>query len=107
MFKPGALPAVQRALQRAGWSADQVERAEVNEAFAAIVIAVMRETGLREEAVNPEGGAIAHGHPIGASGAVLTTRLLHGMRRDGLRRGLVTLCIGGGQGIALCLERLN
>jgi acetyl-CoA C-acetyltransferase len=98
---------VRLALQRAGWTADQVERAEVNEAFAAIAIAVMRETGLREVAVNPEGGAIAHGHPIGASGAVLATRLLHGMRRDGLRRGLVTLCIGGGQGIALCLERVG
>ena len=67
----------------------------------------MRETGLREETVNPEGGAIAHGHPIGASGAVLTTRLLHGMARAGQTRGLVTLCIGGGQGIALCLERLH
>ncbi|WP_372624244.1 acetyl-CoA C-acetyltransferase [Falsiroseomonas sp.] len=107
MFGLGPVPAVRRALERAGWSAAQVERAEVNEAFAAIAIAVMRETGLREEAVNPEGGAIAHGHPIGASGAVLTTRLLHGMQRDGLRRGLVTLCIGGGQGIALCLERIG
>ncbi len=67
---------------------------------------MMRETGLREEAVNPEGGAIAHGHPIGASGAVLTTRLLHGMARPGQTRGLVTLCIGGGQGIARSLERI-
>ena len=105
LFGLGPVPAVRRALDRAGWSANQVERAEINEAFAAIAIAVMRETGLREEAVNPEGGAIAHGHPIGASGAILITRLLYGMRRDGLRRGLVTLCIGGGQGIALCLER--
>lgn len=107
MFGLGPVPAVQRALARAGWQAGDVERAEINEAFAAIAIAVMRETGLREEAVNPEGGAIAHGHPIGASGAVLTTRLLHGMARAGQRRGLVTLCIGGGQGIALCLERLH
>lgn len=106
MFGLGPVPAVQRALARAGWDAADIERAEINEAFAAIAIAVMRETGLREEAVNPEGGAIAHGHPIGASGAVLATRLLHGMARAGQTRGLVTLCIGGGQGIALCLERL-
>ncbi|WP_137127364.1 acetyl-CoA C-acetyltransferase [Roseomonas sp. HF4] len=106
MFGLGPVPAVQRALTRAGWNAADIERAEINEAFAAIAIAVMRETGLRQEAVNPEGGAIAHGHPIGASGAVLTTRLLHGMARAGQTRGLVTLCIGGGQGIALCLERL-
>jgi acetyl-CoA C-acetyltransferase len=107
MFGLGPVPAVKRALERAGWTAADVERAEINEAFAAIALAVMRETGLREEAVNPEGGAIAHGHPIGASGAVLTTRLLHGMARAGQTRGLVTLCIGGGQGIALCLERLH
>lgn len=107
MFGLGPVPAVQRALARAGWNAADIERAEINEAFAAIAIAVMRETGLKEAAVNPEGGAIAHGHPIGASGAVLTTRLLHGMARAGQTRGLVTLCIGGGQGIALCLERLR
>ena len=107
MFGLGPVPAVQRALARAGWAPGDVERAEINEAFAAIAIAVMRQTGLAEEAVNPEGGAIAHGHPIGASGAVLTTRLLHGMARAGQRRGLVTLCIGGGQGIALCVERLQ
>jgi acetyl-CoA C-acetyltransferase len=107
MFGLGPVPAVQRALARAGWAPGDVERAEINEAFAAIAIAVMRQTGLAEEAVNPEGGAIAHGHPIGASGAVLTTRLLHGMARAGQRRGLVTLCIGGGQGIALCVERFQ
>ena len=66
----------------------------------------MRETGLHEEAVDPAGGAIAHGHRIGAFGAVLTTRLLHGMARAGQRRGLATLRIGGGPGIALCLERI-
>jgi acetyl-CoA C-acetyltransferase len=67
----------------------------------------MRELGLAEDIVNVEGGAIAHGHPIGATGAVLTTRLLHSMRRDGARRGMVTLCIGGGQGIALALEAVH
>jgi len=106
MFGLGPVSAVRRALERAGWTAAEIERAEVNEAFAAIALAVTRETGLREEIVNPEGGAIAHGHPIGATGAVLTTRLLHGMARAGQTRGLVTLCIGGGQGIALCLERI-
>jgi acetyl-CoA C-acetyltransferase len=83
-----------------------VERFEINEAFAAVPLAVARELGLPEDVVNVEGGAIAHGHPIGATGAVLTTRLLHAMRREGLRRGVVTLCIGGGQGIALALEAL-
>jgi acetyl-CoA C-acetyltransferase len=106
MFGLGPVPAVAKALERAGWRAVDVERTEVNEAFAAIALAVTREAGLAAEVVNPEGGAIAHGHPIGASGAVLTVRLLHGMARAGQRRGLVTLCIGGGQGIALCLERI-
>jgi acetyl-CoA C-acetyltransferase len=104
MFGLGPVPAVRQALERAGWSCADIERIEINEAFAAIAIAVMRQLGLSEDRVNVEGGAIAHGHPIGASGAVLTTRLIHSMRRDGLRRGVVTLCIGGGQGIALALE---
>jgi acetyl-CoA C-acetyltransferase len=67
---------------------------------------VARELGLDEERVNVEGGAVAHGHPIGATGAILTTRLLHVMRREGLRRGVVTLCIGCGQGITVALESL-
>ena len=85
----------------------EIDRIEINEAFAAIAIAVLRDLQLPEDIVNVEGGAIAHGHPIGATGAVLTTRLVHSMRRDGLKRGVVTLCIGGGQGIALALEVLN
>ncbi|MFN2332738.1 MAG: acetyl-CoA C-acyltransferase, partial [Halomonas sp.] len=105
MFGLGPVPAVHQALGRAGWSTGDVERAEINEAFAAIAIAVASELDLSEDIVNVEGGAIAHGHPIGATGAVLTTRLLQSMARDGVRRGLVTLCIGGGQGIALLLER--
>jgi acetyl-CoA C-acetyltransferase len=104
MFGLGPIPAVRQALQRAGWDIGSVERVEINEAFAAIAIVVARELGFSEEIVNVEGGAVAHGHPIGATGAVLTTRLLHAMRRDGIRRGIVTLCIGGGQGIALALE---
>lgn len=106
-FGIGPVPAVRQALEHAGWSVGDVERIEINEAFAAIALAVIRELGLAEDVVNVEGGAIAHGHPIGATGAVLTTRLLHAMKRDGLRRGIVTLCIGGGQGIALALEAMN
>jgi len=105
-FGLGPVPAVRQALSRAGWQVAGVDRMEVNEAFAAIAIACTRELGFAQDVVNVEGGAIAHGHPIGASGAVLTTRLIHSMRRDGLRRGIVTLCIGGGQGIALALEML-
>jgi len=106
MFGLGPVPAVRQALERAGWSIADVERVEINEAFAAITLACLRELGFSEDIVNVEGGAIAHGHPIGATGAVLTTRLIHSMKRDGLQRGIVTLCIGGGQGIALALEVL-
>jgi acetyl-CoA C-acetyltransferase len=106
MFGLGPVPAVRKALERAGWKLGEVERIEINEAFAAVPLAVAQELGLPADIINVEGGAIAHGHPIGATGAVLTTRLLHSMRRDGLKRGLVTLCIGGGQGIALALETI-
>jgi acetyl-CoA C-acetyltransferase len=106
MFGIGPVPAVRQALARARWSLGDVERVEINEAFAAVPLAVLRELGLPEGIVNVDGGAIAHGHPIGATGAVLTTRLLHAMRRDAIKRGVVTLCIGGGQGIALALEAL-
>ena len=107
LFGLGPVPAVRQALDRAGWTLGDVERVEINEAFAAIVLALIGELGLPEDIVNVEGGAIAHGHPIGATGAVLTTRLLHAMHREGLRRGLVTLCIGGGQGVALALEAFH
>jgi acetyl-CoA C-acetyltransferase len=106
MFGLGPVPAVRQALARARWSVGDVERVEINEAFAAVPLAVLRELGLPEDLINVEGGAIAHGHPIGATGAVLTTRLLHAMRREGIKRGIVSLCIGGGQGIALALEAL-
>lgn len=106
MFGLGPVPAVRKALARARWSLSDIERIEINEAFAAVPIAVARELGLPEDIINVEGGAIAHGHPIGATGAILVTRLLHAMKREGLRRGVVTLCIGGGQGIALALETL-
>ena len=105
-FGLGPIPAVRQALARADWKIADVQRVEINEAFAAIALACLRELGFAEDIVNVEGGAIAHGHPIGATGAVLATRLMHSMRRDGLKRGIVTLCIGGGQGIALALEML-
>ena len=107
MFGLGPVPAVKQALERAGWKTADIQRIEINEAFAAIAIAVAKDLGLPEDIVNVEGGAIAHGHPIGATGAVLTTRILHSMRRDGIKRGIVTLCIGGGQGIALALETIE
>ena len=106
MFGIAPVPAVRLALERAGWKVADVQRIEINEAFAAIALACLRELELAEDIVNVEGGSIAHGHAIGATGAVLTTRLLHSMKRDGLKRGIVTLCIGGGQGIALALQML-
>ncbi|MDD7973466.1 thiolase family protein [Roseinatronobacter alkalisoli] len=106
MFGMSPVPAVEKALTHAGWTLGQLERIEINEAFAAVPLAVMQALGLPEDIVNPEGGAIAHGHAIGATGAVLVTRLVHAMQREGLARGMVTLCIGGGQGIALAIERV-
>lgn len=105
-FGLGPVPAVQKALARAGWALSDVDRYEINEAFAVVPLAVARRLSLPEDVVNVEGGAVAHGHPIGASGAILAVRLLHAMRRGLARRGVVTLCIGGGQGIALAIEKL-
>ena len=107
MFGLGPVPAMRKVLQRAGWTLGHVQRIEINEAFAAVPLAVAQHLGLPADIINVEGGAIAHGHPIGATGAVLTTRLIHSMRRDGLERGIVTLCIGGGQGIALAIETIS
>ncbi len=106
LFGIAPVPTVHQVLERARWKLGDVERIEINEAFAAVAVACTRELGLAEDIVNVEGGAIAHGHPIGATGAILTTRMLHSMRRDRLKRGVVTLCIGGGQGVALALERV-
>ncbi|MBN9227834.1 thiolase family protein [Legionella steelei] len=106
MFGIAPAPAIQTLLKRVGWTLDDVERFEINEAYAAVPLAVIKELGLNASLVNIEGGAVAHGHPIGATGAILTTRLLHSMQRDGLKRGIVALCIGGGQGIALALEAI-
>jgi acetyl-CoA C-acetyltransferase len=101
----GPVPAVRRVLERAGRSLDEVEVIELNEAFAAQALAVIDDLGLDVERVNPNGGAIALGHPIGATGAAITAKILDDMEDRELSLGLVTLCIGGGQGIALLLER--
>ncbi len=101
----GPIPAARRALEKAGWSVENLDLVEANEAFAAQAIAVNRELGWDPEKVNVNGGAIALGHPIGASGARILTTLLHEMKRRDARRGLATLCIGGGMGIAMCVAR--
>ncbi|HEY0149007.1 MAG TPA: acetyl-CoA C-acetyltransferase [Allosphingosinicella sp.] len=101
----GPVPATQRALQKAGWSIADLDLIEANEAFAAQALAVGKELGWDSEKVNVNGGAIAIGHPIGASGARVLTTLLHELARRDLKKGLATLCIGGGMGIALCVER--
>ena len=101
----GPVPAVQRVLEKTGRTLDEVQIIELNEAFAAQALAVIDDLGLDEEIVNPNGGAIALGHPIGATGAAITTKILAEMERRDLKLGLVTLCIGGGQGIALLLGR--
>jgi 3-oxoadipyl-CoA thiolase len=100
----GPIPASRRALHRAGLSTDDLDLVELNEAFAAQAIPCMRELGLDADKVNVNGGAIAIGHPLGASGARLTATLLHEMRRRGARHGLATMCIGVGQGIAAVFE---
>jgi 3-oxoadipyl-CoA thiolase len=103
----GPIPASQRALERAGIGVEQLDLVELNEAFAAQALPVMRELGLDPETTNVNGGAIAIGHPLGASGARLTATLLHEMRRRGARYGLATMCIGVGQGIAAVFESVE
>ena len=101
----GPIPASRKALERAGWSTADVDLWEINEAFAAQSLAVVSELGLDPAVVNVNGGAIALGHPIGASGARVLVTLLHEMGKRGARRGVATLCIGGGMGIALAVQR--
>ena len=101
----GPVPASKKALEKAGWSVADLDLIEANEAFAAQALAVGQELGLDPAKVNVNGGAIAIGHPIGASGARVLTTLIHEMIRRDVKRGLATLCIGGGMGIALCVER--
>jgi acetyl-CoA C-acetyltransferase len=100
------VPATRKALERGGLGLDDIDLFEVNEAFASIAVAVARELGIADEKLNPIGGAVALGHPIGASGAVLVVKLLHELARRQARYGLATLCIGGGMGIAAIFERV-
>ncbi len=101
----GPVPASQKALQRAGWKASELDLLEINEAFAAQACAVNNEMGWDTSKVNVNGGAIAIGHPIGASGCRILVTLLHEMRRRNAKKGIASLCIGGGMGVALCVER--
>ena len=102
----GPIPASRKALEKAGWSVGDLDLVESNEAFAAQSICVVRDLGLDPAKVNVNGGAIAIGHPIGASGARILTTLVHELQRSGGKKGLATLCVGGGMGVAMCIEAL-
>ena len=102
----GPIPAVQKVLEKAGLSLDQIDLIELNEAFASVAAACSTVLGLDPEKTNVNGGAIALGHPVGATGAILTVKIMHEMERRNARYGLVSLCIGGGQGIATIFERV-
>jgi acetyl-CoA C-acetyltransferase len=101
----GPIPASRKALEKAGWKVDELDLVEANEAFAAQACAVNKDMGWNPEIVNVNGGAIAIGHPVGASGARVLNTLLYEMKRRGIKKGLATLCIGGGMGVAMCVER--
>jgi acetyl-CoA C-acetyltransferase len=103
----GPIPASRKALEKAGWSVSDLDLVEANEAFAAQACAVNKDMGWNPEIVNVNGGAIAIGHPIGASGARIFNTLVYEMKRRGARKGLATLCIGGGMGVAMCVEAMN
>ncbi|MDZ4374051.1 MAG: acetyl-CoA C-acyltransferase, partial [Phenylobacterium sp.] len=102
----GPIPASRKALEKAGWKVGDLDLIESNEAFAAQALCVVRELGLDAAKVNVNGGAIAIGHPIGASGARILTTLLHEMNRTDAKKGLATLCVGGGMGVAMCVEKV-
>ena len=102
----GPIEAVRKAIKNAKWNLDEIDLFEINEAFAAQSIAVIRELGIDQNKVNVNGGAIALGHPIGASGARILVTLMHEMKRQNKKKGCATLCIGGGMGIALCVEKI-
>jgi len=102
----GPIPAMKKALEKAGWKVSDLDLVESNEAFAAQSLSVVRELGLDPAKTNVNGGAIAIGHPIGASGARILTTLLHEMKRSGAKKGAATLCVGGGMGVAMCLEAI-
>ena len=101
----GPIPSSKKALELAGWNINDVDLFEINEAFAAQSLAVLKTLSIPEEKVNVNGGAIALGHPIGASGTRILVTLIHEMIKRDVKKGLATLCIGGGMGIAMCIER--
>ncbi|MDP6765921.1 MAG: acetyl-CoA C-acetyltransferase, partial [SAR324 cluster bacterium] len=103
----GPIPATNKCLEKAGWKVSDLDRVEANEAFAAQAMSVNNSLGWDSTKVNVTGGAIALGHPIGASGARVLVTLLHGMQRDKEDKGLATLCIGGGMGVAMAVERIG
>ena len=100
----GPIPAIQNALKNASWTIEEVDLFELNEAFAAQSLAVVKTLNLDASKVNVNGGAIALGHPIGASGARILVTLIHAMERRGAKKGVAALCVGGGMGIAVCVE---
>ncbi|HEU5428907.1 MAG TPA: acetyl-CoA C-acyltransferase, partial [Actinocrinis sp.] len=102
----GPAPSARKALDRAGLAVDDIDLFEVNEAFAAVVMKFCRDLGVDEDRVNVNGGAIALGHPLGATGAIILGTLLDELERRDLRRGLATLCVGGGMGVATIIERV-
>jgi acetyl-CoA C-acetyltransferase len=106
-FTTAPIEAIRKLLDRVGWRAEEVDLYEINEAFAVVAMAAMRDLGLPHEKLNPNGGACALGHPIGASGARLIVTLLAALQRQGLRRGIASLCIGGGEATAIAIERLH
>jgi acetyl-CoA C-acetyltransferase len=101
----GPVPATINALAKAGWTVEDLDLVEANEAFASQAIAVIKDLGLKEDITNVNGGAIALGHPIGASGARILVSLIHEMKKRDAKKGLATLCIGGGMGTALLIQR--
>ena len=103
----GPAPAARKALAKAGLDVGDIDLFEINEAFAAVPLRFMRDLGLTDDNVNVNGGAIAMGHPLGATGAIILGTLLDELERRGLRRGLASLCIGGGMGIATIIERVG
>ena len=105
LLSTGPIAASRAALEKAGWSVDDLDLIEANEAFAAQALAVNKDLGWDTDKVNVNGGAIALGHPVGASGARIFNTLLHEMARRDAKKGLATLCIGGGMGVAMCVER--
>ena len=102
----GPIPASKKALSKAGWTINDVDLVEANEAFAAQSLAVMKELNIPKEKLNVNGGAIALGHPIGATGTRILVTLIHEMKRRKSKKGLATLCIGGGMGISMCIENV-